>query len=174
MILVISTSLNPESRSRLLALEAKRALESDGHPVSWLDLRDTPLPLCDGDSAYDHPNAGAAQALVEKADALILATPVYNYDANAAAKTLIELTGQAWTGKTVAFLCAAGGASSYMSILSLANSLILDFRCVIVPRFVYAAYEAFADGQIVDPEITRRVREVARTAEKFGRLLKAA
>jgi NAD(P)H-dependent FMN reductase len=174
MVLVISSSLNPESKSRLLALEARRVLEEDGQGVSWLDLRETPPPLCDGNVAYDHLNASAAQALVEKAEAIILATPVYNYDASAAAKTLIELTGQAWEGKPVAFLCAAGGMSSYMSILSLANSLMLDFRCVIVPRFVYASYDAFADGRIADSDVTRRVREVARTTARFGRLLNAA
>jgi FMN reductase len=174
MVLVVSSSLNPESRSRLLALEAKRVLEEDRLPVSWLDLRETPLPLCDGDTAYDHPNATAALAMVEKAEAIIVATPVYNYDASAAAKNLVELTGEAWKNKTVGFLCAAGGASSYMSIVSLANSLMLDFRCVIVPRFVYASYDAFADQRIVDRDIAHRVGEVARTAARFGRLLKAA
>jgi FMN reductase len=37
--------------------------------------------------------------------------------------------------KVVGFLCAAGGKSSYMSVMRLANSLMLDFRCLIIPHF---------------------------------------
>jgi NAD(P)H-dependent FMN reductase len=73
---------------------------------------------------------------VNSARAVIIATGIYNYDANAAVKNLVELTGDAWENKVVGFLCAAGGMSSYMSIMSLANSLMLDFRSIIVPRFV--------------------------------------
>ena len=69
---------------------------------------------------------------------MIVAAPVYNYDVSASAKNMIELTGNAWEDKMVGFLCAAGGMSSYMSVMAYANSLMLDFRCVIIPRFVYA------------------------------------
>jgi hypothetical protein len=41
-------------------------------------------------------------------------------------------------------ICAAGGGSSYMSVMGLANSLMLDFRCLIIPRFVYAKGDDFA------------------------------
>ena len=98
----------------------------------------------------------------------------YNFDANAAVKNLIELTGSAWENKVVGFLCAAGGMSSYMSIMSLANSLMLDFRSVVVPRFVYAVGEAFADGRIVDPKVTSRVAELAKETARLGGALKAA
>lgn len=48
---------------------------------------------------------------------VLLAVPIYNYDGNAAAKDLIELTGGTWEDKIAGFACAAGGASSYMSIM---------------------------------------------------------
>ncbi len=56
---------------------------------------------------------------------------------------MIELAGSAWEDKIVGFLCAAGGMSSYMSVMAYANSLMLDFRCVIIPRFVYATGDIF-------------------------------
>jgi hypothetical protein len=37
---------------------------------------------------------------------------------------------------------------------------MLDFRCVIVPRFVYATGAAFRDGVLADPEIARRVEQL--------------
>lgn len=174
MILVISSSLRPTSKSRLLAEEAQRILQQDGLATAFLDLRDHPLPLCDGGAAYQHPNVGPVAALVAQARALIVATPIYNYDANAAVKNLIELTGDGWEDKPVGFLCAAGGLNSYMSILSLANGLMLDFRRLIVPRFVYATPEAFAGDRIIDPRINDRVAELARATARLGGRLQAA
>ena len=63
---------------------------------------------------------------------------------------MIELTGSAWEDKIVGFLCAAGGMGSYMSVMAYANSLMLDFRCVIIPRFVFATGEGFDGDNIID------------------------
>ncbi len=82
-----------------------------------LDLRQVELPFCDADAAYGHPNVEAAQSLLNSARVIIVATPIYNFDVNAAAKNLVELTGDAWENKVVGFLCAAGGSSSYMSVM---------------------------------------------------------
>ncbi len=174
MITIVSSSLNSESNSRLLALEAKRVLESEGHAVTWLDLRDLPLPLCDGGAAYGHPNVAIAGKMLADADAVIVATAIYNYDGNAAVKNLIELTGASWENKPVGFLCAAGGLSSYMSIMSLANSLMLDFRSVIVPRFVYATGSDFDADRISSADVVRRTADLARATARFGSALKAA
>jgi NAD(P)H-dependent FMN reductase len=172
-VLVVSASLNPDSRSRLLALEARRILTGDGPPPEWLDLGKLVLPLCGPPESFDHPAAARAQAMIAAADGILAATPIYNFDANAALKNLIELTGSAWEDKVVGFLCSAGGASSYMSILSLANSLMLDFRCVIVPRFVYATDDAFADGRLADPRIIARVAECARATARLAAAVKS-
>jgi NAD(P)H-dependent FMN reductase len=171
--LLISASLNPASNSRLLALEAQRVLAADGLAPDFLDLRELALPPCDGDAVYQHPHVERARGLVAAAGAILAATPVYNYDANAALKNLVELTGRAWEDKVVGFLCAAGGDRSYMSILGLANSLMLDFRCVIVPRFVYATDEAFAGGRLADAETVRRVAECARATVRLARATQA-
>lgn len=174
MILVISSSLSSDSNSRLLAQEAARVLAADGTAATWLDLREHPLPLCDGGAAYGHPNVAKVRGLIAQASAIIVATPIYNYDGNAALKNLIELTGRAWENKAVGFVCAAGGTASYMSIMPLANSLMLDFRCLIVPRFVYATGEAFADGRITDADQLRRVAELARATARLTVLTPAA
>ena len=174
MILIVSSSLNRESNSRILAEEALRVLTQHGHSAALLDLREFPLPLCDGGAAYAHPNVAAVNQKLSAADGIIIATAIYNFDANAAVKNLIELTGSAWENKVVGFLCAAGGMSSYMSIMSLANSLMLDFRSVVVPRFVYAVGEAFDNGRIVDPKVMSRVADLAKETVRLGEALKAA
>lgn len=174
MILILSSSLNADSNSRVLAREAQRVLQQDGRAAELLDLRDFALPLCDGGAAYSHPDVTRLAGRLRAADAFIIATPIYNYDATGALKNAIELTGAAWENKVVGFLCAAGGMGSYMSIMALANSLMLDFRSVIVPRFVYATSAAFAGGAIADVEVGRRVSELAQTTARLAGAWKAA
>jgi FMN reductase len=86
---------------------------------------------------------------------------------------MIELTGSAWEDKIVGFLCAAGGEASYMSVMAYANSLMLDFRCVIVPRFVFATSEAFDGEHITDKEITERVEQAANDLVRFTKALRS-
>ena len=171
MYLVVSCSLNPVSRSRVLAEEAFELLQDRGRQAALLDLRETPLPLCDGNACYDLDEVRQASRAIRQADGILISTPIYNYDVNAAAKNLIELAGQAWHDKVVGFLCAAGGRSSYMGVMSLANSLMLDFRCIILPRFVYVTDEAFLDGGL-DPKIVSRLAGVVDELVRVSTALK--
>jgi len=126
----------------------------------WLDISKLDVPLCDADACYNHPAAQKLSAAVEKADGIIVATPVYNYDVAAAAKNMVELTGSVWEDKVVGFLCAAGGMGSYMSVMSFANSLMLDFRCLIIPRFVYATGDSFDGDSLADTKVAKRIEQV--------------
>ena len=169
-LLVLSTSLNPKSKSRHLALAARAALQAQALPCEWLDLQDLPLPLCDGGAAYGNANVAIATRTIAAASGIIVASPIYNYDLNSAFKNMLELTGKAaWENKTVAFLNAAGGASSYMAVMAAANSLMLDFRCVIVPRFVYAGPADFDENGISNPAILERVSLCALAAAELTR-----
>ncbi|HEY5551517.1 MAG TPA: NAD(P)H-dependent oxidoreductase [Opitutaceae bacterium] len=162
--LVISASLNPESNSRTLALAAAEALRAASRNVDFLDMREPDvanLPMCDGASAYAHPALDGLSARISGAEGILCAAPIYNYDVNAALKNLVELTGSAWENQVVGFLCAAGGQASYMSAMAFANSLMLDFRCVIVPRFVYSTSRDFSEDGKPVPAIAKRVEELA-------------
>ncbi len=160
-ILLISASLNPRSRSRVMLRALRTHLEFQGAAVTFLDLQETPLPMCDGNRAYDDPRVAPVSKMIEQANAVLIGVPVYNFDVNAAAKNLVELTGSVWDNKPVGFVCAAGGRSSYMSVMSFANSLMLDFRCLIVPRFVYASRGDFTATGEVNDEIDGRLRKLA-------------
>ena len=160
--LIISASLSPDSSSRALGESAADALRTLGKEVDFLDLRDAPLPMCDGDKAYDDPSLDGLTGRISSAEGVLISAPVYNYDLNAAVKNLVELTGSnGWEDQTVGFLCAAGGQASYMSVMSFANSLMLDFRCVIVPRFVYATSRDFGDDGKPVSAIVKRIEGLA-------------
>ena len=169
--LVISTSLNKDSRSKIMANRALERLQ-EKEDSKWLDLQEIELPLCDGGTAYEHANVSKVSKLIKDADGIIVSIPIYNFASGAAAKNLIELTGRAWTEKTVGFLCAAGGKSSYMSVMSLANSLMLDFRSIIVPSFVYADKPCFEGNKIVDREIEERIDKLADQVARIAKSLR--
>ena len=168
-VLILGCSLNPDSNSQILAREAAGIFESLGVAATVIDLRERALPVCDGETS--DANADAIADAVRAADAVVFAVPIYNYDVNAAAKNVVEHVGSAFEGKLVAFLCSAGGSASYMSIMSLANSLMLDFRCLVVPRFVYSTGECFRDGKIVSSDVATRVRKLCAEVVRLGRAL---
>jgi NAD(P)H-dependent FMN reductase len=159
--LIVSGSLRSNSRSRAMAVFLIDCYRSQGIAAQMIDLRGLALPFCDGEAAYDHESVVAVSKTISGARVVIIATPIYNFDASAALKNLIELTGESWEDKVVGFLCAAGGSMSYMSVMSLANSLMLDFRCLIIPRIVYATSEDFSEGQLSSSELRKRVRALA-------------
>lgn len=144
-VVIISCSLNPGSRSNVLANLALDHLQRRNIEGQLLDLRRHSLLFCDGTSASKNEDAVTAAVAIKQANAVLMAVPIYNFDVNAAAKNVVEVTGGAWNDKVVGFMCAAGGRASYMSVMGLANSLMLDFRCFIVPRFVYATKGDFTE-----------------------------
>ena len=93
--------------------------------VELFDLQENPLPMCDGDECYDLPEVLDFREKVKKADGIIMAIPVYNFNSSSGAKNIVELGGRMLYDKVFGFLCAAGGRNSYMSVMSLANSLCL-------------------------------------------------
>jgi FMN reductase len=170
--LVVSASGNPESNSRTMGQAAFAYLQKAQVDCAWIDLRDLNLPLCDADTCYAQPATQMLNAAIEAADAILVATPVYNYDVSATAKNMVELTGSSWEDKIVGFLCAAGGMNSYMSVMAFANSLMLDFRCVIIPRFVYATGDAFDEDKLKDEKVAQRIAELAAELIRFGQALR--
>ena len=130
--LVISTSLREGSRSKIMA----KALTESVKDSEFFDLQSNPLPMCDGDKCYDLPEVIDFRRKVKNAKGIIMAIPIYNFNVSSGAKNIIELGGKMLYDKVFGFICAAGGKSSYMSVMSFANSLMIDYRCFIIPKFL--------------------------------------
>ena len=171
--LVISTSGNPDSNSRRMGRVAFAHMQKKKIDSDWIDIREMELPLCDADKCYAMPGSKKLASAIESAHGVLIAAPVYNYDVAAATKNMIELTGSAWEDKIVGFLCAAGGHASYMSVMAYANSLMLDFRCVIIPRFAFATSKAFEGEHISDKKLTERIEQVADELVRFTKALRS-
>ena len=170
-LLILSCSLDLGSRSHCLATVAASTATALGIDNELVDLRDWDLPICDGKDCFNHASVGPMAEKVSSAKAVLIASPIYNYDLNAAAKNVVELTGRAWTEKPVGMLCMAGGQHSYMAPMALANSLMFDFRCHIIPRYVYVTSADFTESRELSEELNGRVRELVQSAASLGEAL---
>ena len=128
--------------------------------LDFFDLQENPLPMCDGDECYDLPEVIDFRNRIDKANGIIMAIPIYNFNVSSGAKNIVELGGKKLYDKNFGFLCAAGGKNSYMSVMGLANSLMIDYRCYIIPKFVYALKKDFDEISVTNTDIKERIKEL--------------
>ena len=171
--LIISSSLNKQSRSRVLARYAKNIFSKSGKIVEFIDLQDYDLPFYDGGPSFDHTQVKELQRQIGQADAILVAAPVYNYGLNSAVKNLLDLTISSWEEKIVGLMLSGGGRNSYMAGMGFLNSLMLNARCLIIPRFVYALEEEISETEIQSSEIKQRISELVETAIRLTERLKS-
>lgn len=167
--LIFSTTHHKKSKTDSVARYLNNQLVQRNHESSYIHLGDLNLPICDGYECYKDPNVIDLQQKVAQATSFIICSPIYNYDLNAIAKNLIELCGQGFQDKIIGLAVTAGGQNSYMAPLSFINSLLIDFRCIIVPRYVYVTSDAFdQDNNIIDETITTRLNQLAENLHQLS------
>jgi FMN reductase len=157
-VLIIATSLSEDSRSQLLARKFVTHLADAGISHELVDLRELNLPLAGKTESWEGAEIIALREKIIASSHIIFSVPIYCYDVNAAAKNVIELAGRCFIKKVVGFMCTAGGHNSYMSVMGLANHLMIDFRSVIVPRFVYVVTSDWREETTLNPEIEDRLK----------------
>lgn len=162
-LVIVNSSLSSDSNTRMLCRHAHTHALNRGIRAEFIDLKDyRVLPYgYEGSEGLDQ-----IEAQLEQAGAIILAFPLYNYNMNATLKALIEHCGSCFEDKVVGLMTAAGGRSSYMSVFSVGQSLMLDFRSWIVPRYVYAVSDDFGEEVIANPEVRRRVEQLVETIHR--------
>ena len=139
--------------------------------LDFFDLQENPLPMCDGDECYDLPEVVDFRNRIDKASGIIMAIPIYNFNVSSGAKNIVELGGKKLYDKNFGFLCAAGGKNSYMSVMGLANSLMIDYRCYIIPKFVYALKKDFDETKVTDTDIKERIKELGKEMIRITKAL---
>jgi len=152
---VISCSLDPASSSRQLADQSVALLSARGHRSEVVDLATVALPAFDNDRVFDSEAFGVLHDVIRESDGVVLAFPIYNWAPSSTVKSFIEATGAtgygrraAWFDKVVTFVCAAGLPHSYMATGVLAQSLMLDFKCVVNPYTAYFSERDWEAGML--------------------------
>ena len=139
--------------------------------LEFFDIQENPLPMCDGGKCYDLPEVINLRKKIDKASGIIMAIPIYNFNVSSGAKNIVELGGKKLYDKNVGFLCAAGGKNSYMSVMGLANSLMIDYRCYIIPKFVFAIKKDFDETKVIDFDIKERIKELGKEMIRITKAL---
>jgi FMN reductase len=126
MATVLSVSGSPSATSRtsglLRHLDAR--LAARGHEVVHLDVRSLPAgPLLAAE--VDHPAIASAAAMFDRADGIVIGTPIYKASYSGLLKSLLDLLPQhALHGKAVLPL-ATGGTTAHLLAIDYALRPVL-------------------------------------------------
>ncbi|MEU9919956.1 NADPH-dependent FMN reductase [Streptomyces griseoluteus] len=115
-ILSVSGSPSVTSRTARLLRHVDDRLTAQGHEVIPLDVRTLPAEaLLHAD--FGHPAIVEATVLVERADGIVIGTPVYKAAYSGLLKSLLDLLPQyALEGKTVLPLATGGSTAHVLAI----------------------------------------------------------
>jgi NAD(P)H-dependent FMN reductase len=187
-ILVFAGSTRTDSFNKKLARLAAAAARAAGGEETYLDLRDLPLPLYDGDlEAQDGlpANARKLKDLMLAHDGLLIASAEYNSSITAVLKNAIDWASRpvpgepplaCFTGKVVGLMSASPGALGGLRALVHVRSILGNIGCLVVPEQIAIpkAQEAFLpDGTLKDPKQQQAVEKVARRVVELLKKLKA-
>ena len=182
-ILVFAGSTRTGSYNKRLAHVAADAARTAGAEVTFLDLRDLPLPLFDEDFETEHglpDNAKKLKALFRDHDGFIIAAPEYNSSITAVLKNAIDWASRsetddepalsAYRGKTAALLSASPGALGGMRGLVHLRAILGNIGVIVLPDQVALpkAYEAFdAAGQLREERPAKQVAALVQSLVHF-------
>ncbi|WP_261717469.1 NADPH-dependent FMN reductase [Streptomyces sp. FZ201] len=127
MATVLSVSGSPSATSRTARLlrHLDDRLRAQGHEVIALDVRTLPAEALLG-ADFGHPAIVETTALFERADGVVIGTPVYKAAYSGLLKSLLDLLPQyALAGKTVLPL-ATGGSTAHVLAIDYALRPVLN------------------------------------------------
>ncbi|EMA28059.1 NADPH-dependent FMN reductase [Halobiforma nitratireducens JCM 10879] len=136
-----------------------------------IDLREYELPTFDADR--DREEAGDAEtiaALIRKADAVVLGSPMYHGSYASPLKTALDYCGfDEFEGKTVGLLAVSGGAFPVTALEHL-RSVCRSLNAWVIPHeaAVPRTGAAIADGTIVDDDLADRVATLGVRAVQYA------
>jgi len=168
---------------RLVQIAAGAALAT-GAEVTYLDLRDLPLPLYDEDLETKEGlpvNARKLKDLLLAHHGLLIASPEYNSSISAVLKNAIDWASRPTAGeaplacfadKVAAIMSVSPGALGGLRGLVHLRAILGNIRVLVLPDEVAVpnGHEAFnADGTLKDAD---RQASVARLGENLARTLR--
>jgi MsuE subfamily FMN reductase len=173
-LLGINGSLTPPpSRTRVvldITLAGARAYDASVE-IEVLELRDFTLEFCDGRSPGDYnSDTRRALALVEEADAYLVATPIYRASYTGALKNFFDLVPNdpnghdPLRGKVVGLLATGGSDHHYLVLEHQMRPLFGFFGAYTLARAIYASSKDFdaqkqVQGKLAE-ELTQLGQEV--------------
>jgi NAD(P)H-dependent FMN reductase len=156
-------------------------LRERGADADFVSLKGKLSSGFDDSTIYESPGYHDLHKLTAAADGLIFASPVYNWGLCAELKKFIECIGStsedgsrkgAFFDKVVTFVVSAGLPHSYMAYTPIANSMMMDFKCVVNPYVAYIHNRHWNGDALVDEAKSRLEKSMLVMAEMTGLLTK--
>ncbi|MDN3650354.1 NAD(P)H-dependent oxidoreductase [Reinekea marina] len=165
--MIVSSSQDPNSRSRILAKQCQATLETLAIDTKFVDLDELNIPNFDNNTIYESSQYKYLHAITKDAVGIVLCSPTYNWGTCSELKKYIEYVGStdeqhvgALFDKVITFVNSAGLPHSYMAHTPLANSLMLDFKCIINPYNVYVHDRHWVNGMLSEERKPRLVKSM--------------
>ena len=185
-LLVLAGSPRSGSFSKQLARAVVRLAEAGGAVATFVDLRDYPMPLYDGDleAAQGLPEGAVRlRALVRQHQALLVVTPEYNASLPAVLKNALDWLSRPYAaepgvspfaGKVAAVMASSPGALGGLRALVHLRQVLMNLGLlVLTEQFALGnAGSAFAvDGKFADAKTSATVEKIVqRLLQVAGKL----
>lgn len=181
-ILAFAGALRRDSTNKKTVLAAAEGARAAGAEVNYIDLRDFPVPLYDGDleTAEGLPeNAVRLQELMLGHDGFLISSPEYNSGISGTLKTYIDWTsrphgerkaGACYGGKAVALMSASPGALGGIRALPNVRSILGTMGVHVLPEdfCVGRSHEAFDEnGAPKDDFVRGKLEGLGRNLAEF-------
>jgi len=186
-ILAFAGSTRKESFNKKLVKIAAAGASASGAQVTYVDLRDLPMPLYDGDLETEQgipENAKRFKALLMAHDGFLISAPEYNSSITGVLKNSIDWASRpapgetplvCFAGKVVALMSASPGALGGLRSLVTVRSLLSNIKVIVLPDQIAIpkAHEAFdTEGKLKDPKLQASIEALGRDLAGFLTKLK--
>lgn len=187
-ILAFAGSTRKDSYNKKLVQVAANGARSVGAEVTYIDLRDFPMPLFDEDLEKEEgtpENARKFKELMITHDGLLIACPEYNSSITPVLKNAIDWASRpgenepplaAFVDKVAAIMSASPGALGGLRGLVTVRSILGNIKVIVLPDQIAVpkAYEAFnPDGSLVDAKQQESVEKLGANVANVVAKLKA-
>lgn len=164
-ILAFAGSARTGSFNKMLVQIAANGARRAGAAVTFIDLRDLPIPIYDADIEKRDglpENARRFKALLAENEGLLISCPEYNTGITPLLKNVMDWASRplpgapphaSFQGKLAAILAASTGALGGIRALMQLRLLLEHMRVMVIPeqKTIPRASEAFApDGSLLD------------------------
>jgi len=160
-LVIICGSLRKKSYTRTLCDLAFSYAKEKYDDVHYLDLGKTDVQQFRGfEEEYSQFTKDAVQ-LVSGADALIIASPIYNGLLGSGVKNLFEhINVKALEGKAAGYIIESAGTISGLQVQGQLIALLNYFRVISNPRPVFTQRDLHFDKEmkLTNPEIGERIK----------------
>ena len=174
-ILAFAGSTREASYNKKLVKIAAEGAKAAGAEVTYIDLRDLPMPIYDEDLEAKEgipENARKFKELLKAHQGLLIAAPEYNSSITAVLKNAIDWASRpepgepmlaAFTGKVAAIMSASPGGLGGLRGLIHVRSILSSINVLVLPeqKAISSAFQAFdEEGKLKEPKQQEAVEQL--------------